>query len=57
MKVLALARLDGDFQHPHGVVFKEEVVVCRRGDQSIEMRRPFRFVGPCHVALQEEVHS
>jgi hypothetical protein len=32
MQVLALARLDGDLQHPHGVVFKEEAVVCRRGD-------------------------
>jgi hypothetical protein len=32
MKVLALARLDGNFQHSHGIVFKEEAVVCRGGD-------------------------
>jgi hypothetical protein len=32
MKVLALARLDGNFQHSHGIVFKEETVVCRGGD-------------------------
>src|SRR5215217_9613660 len=31
MKVLALARLGGDLQHPHGVILKEEAVVCWRG--------------------------
>jgi hypothetical protein len=56
MQVLTLARFDGDLQHPHGVVFKEEAVVCRRGDQRIEMGRPFCVVGLRHVVLQQEAH-
>jgi len=51
MQVLAFPRLNRDFQHPHTVVLEEEAVVCGRGDQRIQMGRPFRFISPRHTAL------
>ena len=38
MKVLALAGLDGDFQHPHGIIFKKNAVVGRSGSDGGEAR-------------------
>ena len=57
MQVLALTRLDGDLQHPHGVVLKQEAMIGRCGDQRVQMRRLFRIVGLRHVALHEEAHT
>jgi hypothetical protein len=57
MKVLALPRLDGNFQHSHGLAFKEEAVVCRGGDQRIQVKGPFRIVGLRHVVLRKDGHT
>jgi hypothetical protein len=57
MQILTLARLDGDLQRPHGLIFEEETVVFRCGDQRIQVGRPFRVIGLGHVVLHEEADA
>jgi hypothetical protein len=57
MQLLALAGLDGDLQHPHVIVFKEEAVIGRCGNHPIQVGRPFLFIRLRHAALQEEAHA
>jgi hypothetical protein len=57
MQVLALTKLYGDLQYPHGIIFEEEAVVCWGGNQRIQVGRPFRIVSLGHVVLQDEAHG
>ena len=49
VEVLALAGLDRDLQDPHFIIFVQQAVIGRRGDERLQMGRPLRLVDLGHV--------